>query len=101
MASVTPASDFLQALPTQYQSFYGSVYTAELSILSKDGFTSSPSLASATGTSTSTSTGTAGTAAGTAASTSSSKAAAPTVGMGGIKVGGAVAAGILGAALAL
>lgn len=34
----TPASNFLSAAPTNAQSFYGSVYTAELSIMSQYGF---------------------------------------------------------------
>jgi hypothetical protein len=34
----TPAANFLSGLPTGVQSFFGSVYTAEASIASKNGF---------------------------------------------------------------
>ena len=54
-AGGTLASDYLSALPTEAQSFFGSVYTAEASIAAKDGFTSVA--AQATGSATSTKSG--------------------------------------------
>ena len=39
MHTQTPNANFLDSLPTEVQSFYGSVYTAEVSIMSANGFT--------------------------------------------------------------
>ncbi|RDW62290.1 hypothetical protein BP6252_11723 [Coleophoma cylindrospora] len=46
--SVTPASNFLAAVPTQFQGVISSIYNAELQILSVNGFTSTVALQPAT-----------------------------------------------------
>ena len=82
-AGQTAAPGFLSGLPTEAQSFYGSVYTAEASIFAKDGFSSVASGATATTASTIT----------TASATS--KNAAPTraaMGLPAVAFGGLVAA---------
>jgi len=84
----TPAADFLSGLPTEAQSFFGSVYTAEASIASKNGFTSAG---------TSAATGTHATAAGTGASTTSGNAA-PTAALG---LSAGALAGFVGVVMAL
>jgi hypothetical protein len=83
----TPAADFLSGLPTEAQSFFGSVYTAEASIASKNGFTSQG-----------TSAATGKTAAGTASSTTSGNAA-PTGAVLGLSAG--ALAGFVGVVMAL
>jgi len=45
---VTPAANFLDALPTPLHSFFGSVYTEEMQIMSSNGFTNVAFTASAT-----------------------------------------------------
>ncbi|THV55598.1 hypothetical protein BGAL_0006g00500 [Botrytis galanthina] len=116
----TPNTSVLTALPSPLASFIGSIYTAELSIASKNGFgdlmaseTASAASASATGASqtpsgtqkTST-TGSASTTAGSASASSSAPAtvetgAAGALGVDMLKICGGLAVGILGAVMAL
>ena len=56
-AGHTPGSDFLSGLPTEAQSFFGSVYTAEASLAAKNGFTSQAAVATGGATATSTKSG--------------------------------------------
>lgn len=84
--SVTPAADFLNALPTQFRSFFGSVYTEELRILSSDGFTNAAF----------TSTGSAG-----AAATGTSKGNAAPTQAKYVGASAGVLAGLLGFMMAL
>jgi hypothetical protein len=104
-AGQTIGSDYLSVLPTEAQSFFGSVVTAELSIASQDGFTTSDGTAaqtsatSATATSKSTASGTiAGTAAGTATSTKSGNGAPTTAALG---LSAAALGGFVGVVMAL
>ena len=90
---VTPASDFLDSLPTPFRSYFGSAYTAELSILSSDGFTD-VAFTGTTASSTPTSTGSSST-----TSSSSKNAAAPQGKYVGVSAG--VLAGLLGFVMAL
>jgi hypothetical protein len=94
----TPAADFLSGLPTEAQSFFGSVYTAELSIAKKNGFTSQQTSA-ATGSAATGSTATGSAAAAGSATSTKSGNAAPT----GMAVGLSAAAlgGIVGVVMAL
>jgi len=82
-AHQTPAPNFLDSLPSQARPVFSSVYDAEVSILTANGFTSGvPTLAGAS-----------------AASTKSSTAgAAPT---NALKAAGVLAAGFVGAVIAL
>jgi hypothetical protein len=82
----TVASDFLSGLPTEAQSFFGSVYTAEASIASKNGFTSGLATTDAP------------TAAGTGTSTTSGNFAAPTAALG---LSAGALAGFVGVVMAL
>lgn len=77
-AHETPAANFLDGLPKDFQSFYGSVLTAELSIASQYGFTSAVT--------------------GSATPTKTPNAAAPTKALG---AAAALGAGVLGVMIAL
>ena len=116
-----PNTSVLTALPSPLASFIGSIYTAEMSIISKDGFgdlissetASEAATASATG-ATQTSSGTqktstAGTATATAGSASASSTgpvtnetgAAGALGVDMLKICGGLAVGLVGAVMAL
>ncbi|KAL3422667.1 hypothetical protein PVAG01_06823 [Phlyctema vagabunda] len=99
VANETPAADWLEALPTQWQSFFGSVYTAEVSLLSAAGFTSSVALATPSRTGAAATTTGTSSASSTAATTESANAA-PTMGSSGM-IAGMLAVGLGGAMIAL
>ncbi|TGO68259.1 hypothetical protein BOTNAR_0027g00150 [Botryotinia narcissicola] len=117
----TPNTSVLTALPSPLASFIGSIYTAELSIASKNGFSdlianataTEAASASATGASQTASgaqktstTGSASTTAGSASASSSAPVtvetgAAGALGVDMLKICGGLAVGIVGAVIAL
>lgn len=117
MNGVTPDPSAFTALPSPLPSFYSSIYAAEMSILSKDGFTSgvpeptAGASASGSGAATKTgttagsaATGTASSASGTASSTESAVAQATAnaaAGGKGVMVGAGLAMGVVGLVMAL
>ncbi|KAF7949874.1 uncharacterized protein EAE97_003383 [Botrytis byssoidea] len=111
----TPNTSVLTALPSPLASFIGSIYTAELSIASKNGFGDLIASATATEAASASATGASQTASGTqktsttAGSASASSSAPVTVETGAagalgvdmLKICGGLAVGIVGAVMAL